>query len=104
MSTRTEVIGYGTQDVLASLPTITGVRITYTDSQGNHQGEVIAPGDQPTAVTLAPETYTAVAQAFGVDASGAEIAVGSPATDSFVLAAPTTVQVQVPVSLTGTTA
>ena len=98
MSLRTEVIVYG--DFVAPAGTmVANIVLTFTDSQGNHQGVTLAPGAQPGAIDLAAGDYTATAQA--VDASGA--AIGSAATDSFTIAAPATVTVSIPVSMTGTT-
>jgi hypothetical protein len=98
MSLRQEVIVY--QDFSAPAGTVvSGIVLTFTDSQGNHQGTTLAPGAQPAPINLSPETYTATAQA--VDASGNNI--GPAATDSFVIAAPATITVSIPGTMTGTT-
>jgi hypothetical protein len=99
MSLRQEVIVYG--DFAAPAGTVVAnVVLTFTDGSGNHQGVTLAAGAQPAAIDLVAGDYTATAQA--VDASGASI--GPAATDTFSIAAPVTVTVSIPVSMSGTTA
>jgi hypothetical protein len=96
MSTRQETIVYG--DFAAPEGTVVAnIVLTFTDTQGVSVAPIVAPGAQPDPIDLKPETYRVTAQA--VDASGA--AIGPAAIDIFTIAAPVTVTVSIPVSMTG---
>jgi hypothetical protein len=99
VSIRQETVVYG--DVSGfpegTAPAV-GVVVTYVDTNGNHQGETIPLDSQPSPVTLAAGTWTATFQ--GVDAGGN--AVGGVVTDGpFVIVAPTTISLHLPVSASG---
>jgi hypothetical protein len=96
MTQRSEIITYG--DFSAPAGTVvTAVVITFLDDLGIHRGLTLSPGGQPEAFDLPPGIYRATAQALDADGN----AVGPAAVDSFVMEAPPTVLVSIPLTLGG---
>ena len=97
MATRNEVISYGPFPAPPGT-VIDSIVVTFVGlNPANNQTQTVAPGTTSVSATLADDTYTAHAQAFA-----AGVAVGPAATESFTIL--TTTTVQIPISLTGTTA
>ena len=95
MTNRTETITFG--DFIAPAGTVVaGTLVTFDSAEGAHQEVKLAPGETVATIDLAPGDYIAKAQA--VDSAGSPI--GSSVSESFTIA-PTTVTVQIPVSITG---
>jgi hypothetical protein len=96
-----ETIVWG--DFIAPAGTVVaGSTLTATDTSGNHIGVTLSAGQTSAQLDLTVGTWTVTAQA--VDASGAPI--GPVATDpqTYTVAAPTTITVQVPTGLSGAVA
>ncbi len=99
MATRTEVITYGSFTAPAGT-VVASISVVFTDTAGNHVGQVLPPGGQPAPVTLADGSWTCEAQA--LDAAGN--AIGPAVSDTFTVGTPAPVTVSIPTGLTGTTA
>lgn len=100
MAIRNEVISYG--PFPATPGTVIGsIVVTFLGTNAaNNQTQTVAPGTASITATLADDTYTVHAQAF--DSASPPNPVGPAATETFTIL--TTTTVQIPVSLTGTTA
>ncbi len=100
MATRNEVLSYGPFPAPAGT-TIGSIVISFIGSNpANSQTQTVPPGTTSVSATLADDTYTVHAQAF--DSSNPPAPIGPAATESFTIL--TTTTVQIPVSLSGTTA
>lgn len=98
MATRNEVISYGPFPAPAGT-VVSSIVVTFVGSNpANSQTQTVAPGTTAVVATLADDTYTVTAQAF----DAANQAVGPAASETFTIL--TTTTVQIPVSLSGTTA